>query len=113
MHRTSISSPWMRPRCEVKKMDTVTLTIKTQPELYLELEKVNPDVFAGKKADEIAIGMGIPEISENRIRAAVLFLLQERAGLDHRRRPVQLHRGHRSRPRRAGRGRHSSGRGPR
>jgi formylmethanofuran dehydrogenase subunit C len=35
-------------------MNTVTLTIKKQPELYLELEKVNPDTFAGKKADEIA-----------------------------------------------------------
>ena len=35
-------------------MNTVTLTVKKQPELYLECENVNPDVFAGKKADQIA-----------------------------------------------------------
>lgn len=34
-------------------MNTVTLTVKKQPELYLELEKVNPDEFAGKTAAEI------------------------------------------------------------
>ncbi|HVN73710.1 MAG TPA: formylmethanofuran dehydrogenase subunit C [Methanoregula sp.] len=35
-------------------MNTVTLTVKKQPELYLECENVNPDVFAGKSAGEIA-----------------------------------------------------------
>ena len=35
-------------------MNTVTLTVKTAPELYLECENVNPDAFAGKKAAEIA-----------------------------------------------------------
>jgi formylmethanofuran dehydrogenase subunit C len=35
-------------------MNTVTLTVKKAPELYLECENVNPDVFAGKKADQIA-----------------------------------------------------------
>jgi formylmethanofuran dehydrogenase subunit C len=35
-------------------MNTVTLTVKKQPELYLECENVNPDAFAGKKADDIA-----------------------------------------------------------
>lgn len=35
-------------------MNTVTLTVKKQPELYLECENVTPDVFAGKKADQIA-----------------------------------------------------------
>jgi formylmethanofuran dehydrogenase subunit C len=35
-------------------MNTVTLTVKQVPDLYLECEKVNPDAFAGKKADEIA-----------------------------------------------------------
>ena len=31
------------------------------------------DGIGFKKADEIALGMGIPEISENRIRAAALL----------------------------------------
>jgi len=35
-------------------METVTLTIKDQPGLYLEADTVTPDAFAGKKADEIA-----------------------------------------------------------
>jgi len=35
-------------------MNTVTLTVKKQPELYLECENVNPDVLAGKNAGEIA-----------------------------------------------------------
>jgi formylmethanofuran dehydrogenase subunit C len=35
-------------------MNTVTLTVKKAPELYLECENVNPDAFAGKKIDEIA-----------------------------------------------------------
>ena len=35
-------------------MNTVTLTVKKVPELYLECEKVNPDAFAGKTADQIA-----------------------------------------------------------
>lgn len=35
-------------------MNTVTLTVKKQPELYLECENFTPDAFAGKKADEIA-----------------------------------------------------------
>jgi len=35
-------------------MNTVTLTVKKQPELYLECENVNPDVFAGKKIEAIA-----------------------------------------------------------
>ncbi|HXX55283.1 MAG TPA: formylmethanofuran dehydrogenase subunit C [Methanoregula sp.] len=35
-------------------MNTVTLTVKKQPELYLECENVNPDVFAGKSIEQIA-----------------------------------------------------------
>lgn len=35
-------------------METVTLTIKNQPELYLEADTIAPDAFAGKKAEEIA-----------------------------------------------------------
>jgi formylmethanofuran dehydrogenase subunit C len=35
-------------------MSTVELTLKQQPELYLETEKISPDSFAGKSADEIA-----------------------------------------------------------
>ena len=35
-------------------MDTVTLTIKEQPPLYLEAEVFNPDALAGRKTDEIA-----------------------------------------------------------
>ena len=35
-------------------MNTVTLTVKKTPELFLECEHVNPDAFAGKKADQIA-----------------------------------------------------------
>ena len=35
-------------------MNTVTLTVKKAPELFLECEHVNPDAFAGKTADQIA-----------------------------------------------------------
>jgi formylmethanofuran dehydrogenase subunit C len=35
-------------------METITLTIKEQPPLYLEAEVFNPDALAGKKATEIA-----------------------------------------------------------
>jgi len=35
-------------------METVTLTIKNQPELFLEAETIAPDAFAGKKNEEIA-----------------------------------------------------------
>ncbi len=35
-------------------METVTLTIKEQPPLYVEAEVFNPDALAGKKAEEIA-----------------------------------------------------------
>ncbi|HVP94985.1 MAG TPA: formylmethanofuran dehydrogenase subunit C [Methanoregulaceae archaeon] len=35
-------------------MNTVTMTVKNVPELYLECEHVNPDAFAGKTAAEIA-----------------------------------------------------------
>ena len=35
-------------------METVTVTIKTQPELFLEADNISPDAFAGKKAAEIA-----------------------------------------------------------
>jgi formylmethanofuran dehydrogenase subunit C len=38
-------------------METVTLTIKNQPGLYLEADTITPDAFAGKKAEEIA---GLP-----------------------------------------------------
>lgn len=38
-------------------MKTITLTVKLEPELYLECETLNPDAFAGKKTAEIA---GIP-----------------------------------------------------
>src|SRR5690606_22715522 len=34
-------------------METVTVTIKTQPELLLEADNISPDAFAGKKAAEI------------------------------------------------------------
>ncbi|MDD2474001.1 MULTISPECIES: formylmethanofuran dehydrogenase subunit C [unclassified Methanoculleus] len=34
-------------------METVTLTIKNQPELYLEADTISPDTFAGKKTEEI------------------------------------------------------------
>ena len=35
-------------------METVTITIKNQPALFLEADNVSPDAFAGKKAAEIA-----------------------------------------------------------
>ncbi|MGA8379473.1 MAG: formylmethanofuran dehydrogenase subunit C [Methanoregula sp.] len=35
-------------------MDTITLTVKKVPEIYLECESLNPDTFAGKTADQIA-----------------------------------------------------------
>ncbi|MDD1718290.1 MAG: formylmethanofuran dehydrogenase subunit C [Methanoregulaceae archaeon] len=35
-------------------METVTLTMKNQPVLYLEADTINPDTFAGKNAAEIA-----------------------------------------------------------
>lgn len=35
-------------------METVTLTIKNQPTLYLEADTITPDNFSGKKASEIA-----------------------------------------------------------
>jgi formylmethanofuran dehydrogenase subunit C len=35
-------------------METVTLTIKNQPDLYLEADNITPDAFAGKKAEAIA-----------------------------------------------------------
>lgn len=38
-------------------METVTLTIKNQPELYLEAETISPDALAGKKVEEI---LGLP-----------------------------------------------------
>ena len=34
-------------------METVTLTVKQQPELYLECEHITPDFFAGKTAEQI------------------------------------------------------------
>lgn len=38
------------------------------------------DGIGFKKADEVAMGMGMPEVCEVRIQAAALFLLQEAAG---------------------------------
>jgi formylmethanofuran dehydrogenase subunit C len=35
-------------------METVTITIKNQPGLFLEADNVSPDAFAGKKAADIA-----------------------------------------------------------
>ncbi len=35
-------------------METVTITMKNQPSLYLEADNISPDQFAGKKASEIA-----------------------------------------------------------
>ncbi len=35
-------------------METVTLTIKSQPGLFLEADTITPDAFAGKNAEEIA-----------------------------------------------------------
>ena len=35
-------------------METVTITMKTQPVLFLEADNISPDVFAGKKAADIA-----------------------------------------------------------
>ena len=34
-------------------MNTVTLTVKKVPDLYLECQNVTPDAFAGKTADQI------------------------------------------------------------
>ena len=42
-------------------MNTVTLTVKKQPDLYLELENFNPDTFAGKTAagiEKLPVYMG-------------------------------------------------------
>jgi formylmethanofuran dehydrogenase subunit C len=36
------------------KMETVTITMKNQPGLFLEADNVSPDAFAGKKAADIA-----------------------------------------------------------
>jgi formylmethanofuran dehydrogenase subunit C len=36
------------------EMETVTLTMKTQPDLMLEADHISPDAFAGKTAAEIA-----------------------------------------------------------
>ena len=35
-------------------METVTLTVKQQPQLFLEVECITPDTFAGKTPDQIA-----------------------------------------------------------
>ena len=35
------------------KMETVTITIKNQPALFLEADNISPDALAGKKAAEI------------------------------------------------------------
>jgi formylmethanofuran dehydrogenase subunit C len=35
-------------------METVTITMKNPPALYLEADNVTPDVFAGKTAAQIA-----------------------------------------------------------
>jgi formylmethanofuran dehydrogenase subunit C len=35
-------------------METVTITMKNAPALYLEADNVSPDAFAGKKAAQIA-----------------------------------------------------------
>lgn len=35
-------------------MNTVTLTLKSQPTIFLEVDQITPDAFAGKKPDEIA-----------------------------------------------------------
>lgn len=43
----------MRPS-EVMMMETVTLTPKAQPDLYIDAENITPDAFAGKTAAEIA-----------------------------------------------------------
>jgi formylmethanofuran dehydrogenase subunit C len=50
-------------------MNTVTLTVKKVPDLYLECENVNPDVFAGKTAEQIGKlngfeGKAITQLSE-------------------------------------------------
>src|SRR5512147_187134 len=39
---------------EVEKMETVTITLKNAPALYLEADTITPDAFAGKKAAQIA-----------------------------------------------------------
>jgi formylmethanofuran dehydrogenase subunit C len=39
---------------EVEKMETVTITLKNAPALYLEADTVSPDGFAGKTAAQIA-----------------------------------------------------------
>jgi hypothetical protein len=38
----------------VEKMETVTITLKNAPALYLEADTVSPDGFAGKTAAQIA-----------------------------------------------------------
>jgi len=35
-------------------METITLTVKKVPELYLECEGLTPDALAGKSVDQIA-----------------------------------------------------------
>ncbi|MDD1671938.1 MAG: formylmethanofuran dehydrogenase subunit C [Methanomicrobiales archaeon] len=35
-------------------MNTVTLTLKSQPTIFLEVDQITPDAFAGKKNDQIA-----------------------------------------------------------
>lgn len=46
-------------------MKTVTLTMKKEPELFLECTNVTPDAFAGKSLDEI----GKTEVYEGKVRA--------------------------------------------
>ncbi|HJK66716.1 MAG TPA: formylmethanofuran dehydrogenase subunit C [Methanocorpusculum sp.] len=45
-------------------MNTVTVTLEKQPELYLEADLITPDQFAGKSVEEI----GAIEISEGKIK---------------------------------------------
>ena len=59
-------------------METVTLTIKNQPGLYLEANTITPDAFTGKKAEEIA---GLPVyVGREEHRLGDFFEISGKAG---------------------------------
>lgn len=59
-------------------METVTLTIKNQPDLYLEADTICPDAFAGKKTEEIA---GLPVyVGREQHRLGDFFEISGKAG---------------------------------
>jgi formylmethanofuran dehydrogenase subunit C len=59
-------------------METVTLTIKSQPGLFLEADSITPDAFAGKKAEEI---VDLPVyVGREQFRLGDFFEVSGRAG---------------------------------